>query len=173
MQPTQETWLPVVGYEGSYEVSSEGRVRSIDRVIDCGNNIRRYKGRVLSQLVGKRGYCQVSLCRAGITSPVVVHKLVVDAFYGPMPRPGMCVRHLDGNELNNNVSNLLWGTESENAYDRVRHGTHVNTRKTHCPKGHPYDQLNTYVKPSGTGRSCRTCHRDKSRRYRANQLLTI
>jgi hypothetical protein len=70
------------------------------------------------------------------------------------------VRHLDGDMLNNWAANLRYGTRSENVFDAVAHGTQREARKTHCPRGHPYDAANTAFKTTG-GRVCRQCKRDR------------
>lgn len=109
-----ETWRPVVGHAG-YEVSDLGRVRSY----------RNRQGhptaasRLLSPAIVK-GYRHIKLGRSHQTK---VHVLVLEAFAGPRP-DGMVCRHLDGNPLNNRLSNLRWGTPEENYADRHLHGTH-------------------------------------------------
>lgn len=74
---------------------------------------------------------------------------------------------MDGNRSNPALANLAYGTRSENNHDKREHGTDHNVVKTHCPKGHPYNEENTYVLPSRPGaRYCRACHRVSSlRRY--------
>jgi hypothetical protein len=67
------------------------------------------------------GYLTVTLSEKGTTATIKLHRLVLEAFIGPRPQ-GMVCRHLDGNKLNNRLSNLLWGTPAENAADRVLHG---------------------------------------------------
>jgi hypothetical protein len=79
---------------------------------------------------------------------------VLEAFVGPRP-PGLECRHLDGNPANSVLANLAWGTHSENMQDRVRHGTHNKTRRTHCPRGHPLRLPN--LQPSEMRRGRRTC----------------
>lgn len=74
------------------------------------------------------------------------------------------MRHLDGDESNPRLSNLVYGTPSQNNHDRVRHGTHPEVNKTHCRYGHPYDTLNTYRQSKG-GRGCRTCRTAYNRQY--------
>src|SRR5690606_8270706 len=81
-------------------------------------------GAVLAQQELKRrgGYLSVGLNKVGaVKKRVTVHRLVATAFLGPSDLP--LVRHIDGNPKNNRVENLRFGTESENAYDRVAHGT--------------------------------------------------
>ncbi len=111
-----ETWKPVPGHEGTYEVSSEGRIRSLDQVI-------RYvkKGRVLRPGRSSNGYPSVVL--AGRDSRTL-HSIVAAAFHGPCPL-GMQIRHLDGNRENARIENLKYGTPAENGADTVRHGRSI------------------------------------------------
>lgn len=117
-----EQWMPVPGYEGHYEVSNRGKVRSVDRVVDHGGWFRRYTGRVLSPMMHTSGYRAVNLKMSGRQKIAMVHALVLLAFSGPAPA-GMEARHLNGDRLDNRASNLAWGTRQENADDRRRHGT--------------------------------------------------
>lgn len=129
---TRETWLPVVGFEGFYEVSDLGRVRGIDRRRSDGSTLR---GRVLVPYLDARGYLRVQLFRHGDRSRPVVHRLVLTAFVGARPE-GMVCRHGNGDALDNRLSNLRWGTVAENNRDTVRHGTHSEARRTTCDRGH-------------------------------------
>lgn len=115
----QERWLPVVEFEGSYEVSDQGRIRSLPRSHTPGG-IRP------SWNLG-RGYRRIVLFRDGKRIGRLVHQLVLEAFVGPCPPNHEC-RHLNGAHGDNRLENLAWGTRSENANDRVRHGTHVDNR---------------------------------------------
>lgn len=108
----------------------------------------------------------LNLCRGGRASKVKVAHLVAEAFIGPRP-DGSVLRHLDGNPANNTPANLRYGSQSENQYDAVGHGTHAHAAKTHCPKGHPYDGPS--VPGSRQGRRCRVCRRDDMRRRYAAQ----
>lgn len=121
-----ERWLPVADWEGWYEVSCRGRVRSVDRwVIHIGDNRRRFcRGRVLTPgLV--RGYPFVGLTRPGVKRYIVtVHILVLRAFAGP-PKPGEHGLHGPGGKQDNRwPENLYYGTRERNmGPDRVRDGT--------------------------------------------------
>ena len=108
---------------------------------------------------------RVTLSRNGRHRPYHVHYLVTSTFLGPKPS-GMETRHLDGNATNNAVSNLVYGTKSENTLDAVKHGTHPQARKTLCPKNHPLSGPNLYMTPDGK-RGCRECRNAASRRYQA------
>lgn len=135
------------GYSGLYEVSNTGRVRSLPRATTLG--------KILKNQVDANGYHRISLSKDGKARVHLVHHLVLEAFVGPKP-PGLQCLHGDGNPSNNLRSNLRWGTPRQNMTDLVRHGNHVQARKTHCAQGHPYDEENTYVTPQGL-RRCRTC----------------
>lgn len=122
-----EQWLPVVGYEGLYEVSDMGRVRSLDRAVwrddaRCRPHYVTYRGREMRLSRQAHGYVGVILWRDGKYRNVRVHRLVLEAFVGPCPR-GMETLHGNGQRNDNRLANLRWGTQEENAEDRVRHGT--------------------------------------------------
>ena len=168
-ESTGERWLPVVGYEGLYEVSDRGRVRSLDRAA-VGRDGRRYrvKGRVRKVATQHYGHLKVMLIVGGSHRGFHVHTLVLTAFVGPKPE-GLCARHLNGVPHDNRLENLAWGTYSENKFDQVRHGTDAQASKTHCIHGHPFDDGNTYVyrQGNGWGRGCKECRRNIVRRRRA------
>lgn len=151
-----EEWLPIPGFERSYRVSSFGRVESIRR--------KGAPGGLIGIHVANTGYPTVSLVQKNKHVMRPVHVLIAAAFLGSRP-PEMEVRHLDGDKLNCVLSNLAYGTRSENMHDRVRHGTHNNSNKTHCPQGHPYDEANTCL--SNGKRSCLACRRDAYSRKRS------
>lgn len=126
-----EVWLPVVGYCGTYEVSSHGRVRSCARSWSQLNRWgvvapRFWPERILKQTVDRGRYAygrlQVKLCSRDKQITRLVHQIVAEAFIGPRPA-GMEVAHNDGNPANNHVSNLRYATPRENTHDKVRHGT--------------------------------------------------
>lgn len=110
-----EIWKPVVNYEGLYEVSSLGNVKSF---------VRYPEGRLLKPGIGSHGYPTVVLYspsrKRGLTH--TVHSLVLNAFVGP--KPDNCEAcHNDGNRANASLSNLRWGTRSENQRDKYLHNT--------------------------------------------------
>jgi hypothetical protein len=155
-----EEWRPVVGYEGLYEVSSEGRVRSLDRITG-GKRRRRIRGQMLTPTPHPDGRrVAVSLCKDGIQRAPAVHRLVAAAFLGPRP-VGLDICHGDGNGFNNAVANLRYDTRSANLLDSVRHGTHPWARRTHCKNGHEFTPENTAARngSDGTGRRCIACRR--------------
>jgi len=119
-----EEWCAVVGQNGRYEVSSLGRVRSIDRYIWRRASRRHPEpwqqfnpGKMLSISIGNHGYPQVRM--AGKT--VLVHQLMLEAFEGPRPDKGESL-HDDDCKTNNTFPNLRWGTRSQNVIDAYRNG---------------------------------------------------
>jgi hypothetical protein len=120
----KERWLPVVGFEGLYEVSDQGRVQSLPRTVAhyCGG-LRLFPGRVLIQTARKKdGYVQVPLSKAGHVKRAYVHQLVANAFHGVRPE-GRDAAHHNGNKADNRAVNVRWKTRAENSLDRIRHGT--------------------------------------------------
>jgi hypothetical protein len=149
---TPERWLPVPGYDGMYDVSDRGRVRSWYPW--RGNSVPR----ILAPQLNNYLYDSFSLCLNGVNVRRKAHHLVLLAFVGPRPE-GMETRHLDGNPRNNSLSNLAYGTHTENMQDKIRHGTNSGAEKTHCVHGHLYDEANTYRHPVTGWRWCNTCRR--------------
>jgi hypothetical protein len=121
---TQEYWLPIVGHEERYEVSDQGRVRTIERMVPCGlGRFRSVKSRILKLSSTGRGYLNVGIRgkdyeRCGL----MVHQMVAQAFIGPCPE-GMQILHGINGISDNSLSNLSYGTPKENAADRLRDGT--------------------------------------------------
>ena len=121
----KEQWRDVVGYSGYYEVSNLGRVRSVDRIIPYVNGTpRKLKGRILqSNPTGRYGHLAVNLSKKGTTHTITVHQLVAATWIGPCP-DGQQVRHGLNGVTDNSISNLCYGTRSEDGLDRRRDGTH-------------------------------------------------
>lgn len=119
-----EVWKPVVGYEGYYEVSDLGRVRSVDRITTHGH---RRRGKLLRLVPYVDGRLRVNLSIGGRAKLHFVSRLVLDAFVGP--QPNRHARHFpDRDVTNNRLCNLRWGTHSENMQDKTVHGTHPDRK---------------------------------------------
>jgi hypothetical protein len=124
----EEEWRPVSGYEGLYEVSSLGRVRSLDRWAQitpscrCKPYRRFTPGKELKSAPHTSGYRSVCLWREGVQETALVHRLVCRAFHGEPP-VGAEAAHGDGSKRNNQSKNLRWASRSENQGDSFIHGT--------------------------------------------------
>ena len=152
-------WKPVLEFEGLYEASSNGDVRSLPR-----NTTR---GKVLKTHVGKVGYPTCTLYKNGKKSTGHVPEMVCGAFHGLKPS-GLEVRHLDGDKLNNHDWNLTWGTRSENTLDQVRMGRHHEANKVKCPAGHRYTAETTYW--HNGSRHCKLCRKARSAAYEKTRV---
>lgn len=118
-----EKWKPIPEYEGLYEVSNIGNVRSL-----IGWNGREYYTRVkmLKQTNSTTGYKKVELTKKGVKKSIKTHRLVAMAFIENKEKKPF-VNHIDGNRLNNKVENLEWCTQKENVQHAIRTG--LNNRK--------------------------------------------
>ena len=121
MDQTIERWRPVPGWEGFYEVSDHGRVRSLDRWV-VGQRRRYWPGKVLTPWEHSFGYLSVTLAMVGRMQKYTVHRLVLLAFVWPPPE-GTEACHWNGDPTDNALANLRWDARARNADDRCRHGT--------------------------------------------------
>jgi hypothetical protein len=135
-----ETWKPVVGFEGFYEVSDCGRARTINRSFLRRHNktdkmvLYSYRGRVCKTWMGtETGYQMIDLNANGRAAKRAVHVLVLEAFIGPRPK-GCVACHNDGSRTNNALTNLRWDTYEGNERDKLRHGTHMRGTRNHVAK---------------------------------------
>ena len=150
-----ERWLPVVGFEGRYEVSDLGRVRSVDRAEIyvrrdqySGRDLvvkRTLKGRMLRPGPNDSGHLTVAI---GKGNSRLVHQLVLEAFVGPCPPRHEC-RHANDVPDQNTLENLCWGTRSDNLHDAVRNGKKQVGEKHHKAKL-TEDQVLAIRQASGT-----------------------
>lgn len=152
-----EEWKDIEGYEGYYQVSTEGRVRSLDRVVQGYHTEKlRLKGRIIKPNELSNGYYEVHLCKDGVRKTAFIHRLVAKAFLNNehnLPE----VNHKDENPKNNSVENLEWCTSKYNA--------NYGTRNARC-----YEGNRKYFKPvwqidRATGKKIKKweCIKDASR----------
>lgn len=126
-----EEWRPIDGYHGAYEVSDQGRVRSLDRLIRCGaNGVRVSSGRIIVGGLCSTWYRHVTLWKDNTQKTIRVNRLVAMTFIpNPLGLPEVC--HIDHTTLNNRADNLEWGTHAHNmahsaAAGRLRASTNPN-----------------------------------------------
>lgn len=116
-------WKTIKGYEGLYEVSNDGRVRRL-RFINGSHNFEKIKE--CRQTLNTYGYMTVNLSKNGKSNTKRVHKLVANAFLG---ESDLQVDHIDGNKLNNNLSNLEYVTPKENTNRAWKNGQAKYTKE--------------------------------------------
>lgn len=111
----KEIWKPVKGYEGFYEISTFGNIRSLDRIIINSKGVKRMvKSSIPKSRKSNRGYLRIQLHKNGTSKEFSIHRLVAEAFI-PNPNNLPCVNHKDENPLNNHVDNLEWCTYKYNS----------------------------------------------------------
>ena len=116
-----ETWKSVVDYEGMYEISDTGRIRSVDRVVTrCDGTVWKLRGKLLKQAIDHSGYSFVMISKNGKIKNHRIHRLVMDSF-SPEGKKRE-VNHIDGDKTNNALSNLEWVTSSENKIHSYKTG---------------------------------------------------
>lgn len=143
----KEVWKPIPGWEGYYQASSFGRIRSIDRVVwSKAKYLVNYKGRILSPKISSDGYAQVLLSRDCKCSTHSVHRLVAMTFL-PNPDGKETVNHIDGHKLNNNFGNLEWATRLEqvtHAYQMGMYKVSLNAEQINALKAR-YSEVKNYA----------------------------
>lgn len=123
----KEIWMPINGYEGIYEISNYGNIRSLDRRKRHSNIgfTSICKGQTLKPKTHANGYYEVSLCKNGKSKFKLIHRLVAQSFIeNPENKPQ--VNHKNGNKKDNHINNLEWVTQKGNAEHAVKIGLYGN-----------------------------------------------
>lgn len=120
---TNEIWKDVPGYEGLYQISHSGQIKRLGGVVNRknGTNITVHEKYLIPQAHSKYGHLRIALWKDGCAKFFGIHNLVMLTFVGECPK-GMEIRHLNGNPYDNNISNLQYGTRSENMIDTSKFG---------------------------------------------------
>ena len=128
-----EIWKDVYGFEGIYQISNYGNVRSVDRLIKYSNgNIVSYKGQAIKPYIATNGYVLVDLTKEHKRYKKIVHRLVAEAFIGN-PQMFPEVNHIDENKQNNHFENLEWCT--------VKYNRNFGTRNIRSAKSKDYKSI--------------------------------
>ena len=120
MDITAEVWKDVVGYEGHYKISNQGRVKALTKTVIKAGKPYVLTEKILAIRSGGVGYSRVQLCKDGALKEFYVHRLVGQHFI-PNPDSLPQINHMDSVKLNNYVSNLEWCTASHNQLHRFSH----------------------------------------------------
>ena len=139
-----EEWRDIPGYEGLYQVSNLGRVRSLDRYVPHKKfGVKFCKGVLMAIHQNNAGYLTVNLSRENKYTSYDIHRLVAKAFIPCSDSECMQVNHKDENKHNNQIDNLEWVTCSENN----NYGTKVARQKVHCERAVlQYDVNGNFIK---------------------------
>ncbi|MBF6326798.1 MULTISPECIES: NUMOD4 motif-containing HNH endonuclease [Nocardia] len=157
-------WRDIPGFEGRYQASDAGLVRSLAQ------------GRILKpEIQSQDRHMRVALYGDHGRRRALVHRLVLETFVGPAPSDRPICRHLNGNPQDNRLANLQWSTHSQNAIDKVEHGVCPMRSRTHCANGHPYDgdNLRWEVRNGRRHRTCRACISARNRRQYERRLARM
>lgn len=123
-----EVWKDIKGYQGYYQVSNFGRVKSLDRIVTYSDKkVHSLKGKILKPMITKHGYETVDLRKNQKRKTSKIHRLVAIAFLKNKKNKPQ-VNHIDGVKTNNNLSNLEWVNNSENIRHAYKKGL-INTAK--------------------------------------------
>lgn len=132
----QEIWKDIKGYEGLYQVSNLGRIKSLPR-----NTKNQYKNGIIKQnVIRGKGYYYVNLYNKN-NKLFTIHKLVAETFI-PNPNKLPCINHIDGNKLNNRIDNLEWCSYSNNEIHAYKH----NLKTPLFKKVNQYDLNGNFIK---------------------------
>ena len=124
-----QQWKDIKGYEGMYQVSDMGNIRSLDRIVKRKNHTVKIKGKILSpNPLKKSGHMYVNLSKNGKYKSLYVHRLVALHFIGNPPTIKHQVSHINCEAQDNRVNNLEWATQSENNLNGVRNGKKLGGR---------------------------------------------
>ena len=137
-----EQWKQIQGYEGYYEISNLGNIRSIERTVDHNGRKVKRKGKMIKPNLNRNGYLTARLCKNGKSTAYLIHRLVAIHFIdNPNNKP--VVNHKDFNRQNNNSENLEWTTQKENiehAESRKDEATRIVNVKKALTKISPEDK---------------------------------
>ena len=156
---TEVQWMPVVGFEGVYEVSDVGEVK------------RTSTGKIMSPWMSHDGYPMVTMNSSGRKKHTKISRAVGEAFLDEPDNPrAVWVLHTNGDRKNNRVRNLRWGTPQDNTDDMMRQGNNWRLSKDTCAGGHLYDGVR--LKYGKKHRDCSTCSKegDRVRREKLKSL---
>jgi hypothetical protein len=118
---TQEIWKSIKGYEGLYEVSNIGKIKSLEKLVSNGKKYILKKERILIKIMSSSGYYYVNLYKNKKSKVTYIHRIVVENFIPNVENKSQ-VNHIDGNKKNNCISNLEWCTRIENAQHALKNG---------------------------------------------------
>ena len=141
-----EIWQDVKGFEGFYQVSNLGRIKSLDRIIQQHHRNQRnvehiYKGKILKGNINKNGYIIVDLHKKGKIKKFLLHRLIAETFI-PKVKGKNIINHKDNNPTNNQVNNLEWCTQSENIKYAYEFG---NKKAPHQKRIIQFDRNNNFI----------------------------
>lgn len=152
-----EQWEWVPGYEGYYQVSNMGRVKSVGRIVyDKSGRTRKLKGRILKPRTQRNGYKLAVLSRDNKIENMLVHRLVATVFIGKHSQEMQYVNHKNFNRADNRAQNLEWCTQKENIQHARINGRFPKDKRCKavvCSNGETYESIGSAAKTLGINRA--------------------
>lgn len=166
----KEIWKDIVGYEGLYQVSNLGRVKSLERTVTIGFGNKKHLEEKIMSFSTRSGYSIIVLKKNGTKASKQVHRLVAEAFI-PKEDDKNIVNHKDFDRKNNVVENLEWCTQKENIRHSVDRMKHPKTR-TQTNTGHQYiSRRNNYYRVTIEGKEKNFKSLDEAIKYRDEKMV--
>ena len=165
-----EEWRPIDGFEGLYEVSSLGQVKSLERTIFKNGIPCKKHEKILKGNLNCQNYKMVVLCKDGKKYPISIHRLVAQTFI-PNPQNKPVVDHIDTNTLNNSVENLKWVTVKENTMNPLTRFHNSESKKGHPCYFRHTEESRKKLSKSLSGRALSENHKQALSEARKNSEL--
>lgn len=128
MEKQEEIWKDIKGYEGLYQVSNYGRIKSLERYIEWKNGIRLVREKILKPTENENKYLRINLSKNDKPKTIKVHRLVAEAFI-PNSENKPCIDHINTIRTDNRVENLRWVTYSENNLNPISLEKFIKSKK--------------------------------------------
>lgn len=136
----KEIWKDIKNYEGLYQISNLGNVKSLERYVNHLNGVRIVHEKILKPIIDNTGYYVVSLWKENICERIHIHRIVTENFIPNISNKPF-VNHIDGNKLNNCINNLEWCTPKENNIHAYKYGLNPSRVKVN-----QYDLNGNFIK---------------------------
>lgn len=163
-----EEWRKV-SLNPRYEVSDLGNVRTVTMETENSKGVKVLRvGQTIKPSLNSTDRWTVSIWVNGKAKRCAVHRLICEAFHGPAPEGKPWALHRNGQHQDNRPGNLYWGDAQDNVDDMMRHGTHYESAKGTCVRGHLKTEENWYPRPDGNGGQCRKCNKLRAQEARHN-----
>lgn len=141
-----EIWRDIPGFEGEYQVSTMGNVRTIEHLVPWRGRLYHVKSKLIKKQIGTKGYIIVRVHKNGVGKTLKVHKLIKNTFHGPNPKDKPEINHIDENKDNNSISNLEFCDSDYNNNYGTRNERIKETLRKQLKPINQYDINHNFIK---------------------------